>query len=263
MSLLSDTSGGSRLQQRWDLLRELTVRELKIRYKRSYLGIGWSLLNPLSQLLIFSFLFGTVVPLNIPHYTAFVFTGVLAWSWFSSALTGSTAAIGANTELVRRPGFPVSVLPLLTVASNGIHYVLALPVLLLFAYVDSGGMGLSVTALPLVMIVQFVLTLGLVYLTSAAFVYFRDVQHLLLIFVMLGFYMTPVFYRANNAPEEIQFLYTYNPMAVLLEAYREILIQHRWPDFSDLAAVLVFGLAACAAGYAFFNRAILQLVDDL
>jgi dethiobiotin synthase len=101
-----------------DLLRELVLRDLKIRYKRSYLGILWSLVTPLTQVLIFSFLFIRVLPLDIPNYTAFLFVGVLAWSWFATALNSSTGSVANNAGLVRRPGFPVAVLPVLSVATS-------------------------------------------------------------------------------------------------------------------------------------------------
>ena len=101
-----------------DLLRELVLRDLKLRYKRSALGIGWSLLNPLAQVLVFTFLFRVVVPLGIPDYHLFVFTGVLAWSWFQQSVVAATGAITDNRELIRQPGFPAAVLPAVTVAAD-------------------------------------------------------------------------------------------------------------------------------------------------
>ena len=253
----------SRISYVRDLLRELIIRDLKIRYKRSYLGIAWSLLNPLSQILIFSFLFTTVLPLQIPHYTAFIFAGLLAWSWFSSALISAPGAIAGNPELVRRPGFPVAVLPVLTVASNGIHYLLALPILLIFTAADGGTLGITLLALPLIMSIQSCFTLGLVFLIAASHVRFRDTQHLVGMVMMLAFYITPVFYHADSIPEEYRILYDANPMAALLTAYREVLIENRWPDAAALLFVCAISGACLAIGYAVFDRVSARFADEL
>jgi homopolymeric O-antigen transport system permease protein len=257
-----DSEGRRSMGYGWDLLRELIVRDLKIRYKRSYLGIAWSLLNPMSQIFIFSFLFRRVLPLSIPHYTAFVFAGVLAWSWFSAALISAPGAIVGNPELVRRPGFPIAMLPLLTVASNGIHYLLALPVLLFFLIQDGCIPGITLVAMPLVIILQFWMTLGLVYLIAAAHVRYRDTQHLVLIAVMLGFYLTPVFYDARNVPAEFRWIYDWNPMAALFGAYRNILIENRWPD-GGLVFVFVVATVLFMIGRYVFDRASVEFAEEI
>ncbi|MDB5443529.1 MAG: type transporter [Phenylobacterium sp.] len=254
---------GRRAQHVWDLLVELVRRDLKIRYKRSILGIGWSLLNPFLQLLIFTFVFGHILRLNIPHYPAFVFAGLIAWTWFSSALFSAPLAIAGNPELVRRPGFPVAALPVLTVASNAIPFVLALPVLFLFILADGGRLGLSVLALPLVVVVQFILTLGLACIVASSHVRFRDTQHLVGLAVMLGFYVTPVFYSARSMPEKYRLAFDLNPMAILLNAYRDVLIDNRWPSWAPLAAVLVAGLTLLAVGYAVFERTRASFAEEL
>jgi lipopolysaccharide transport system permease protein len=225
-----------------DLLRELILRDLKIRYKRSYLGIAWSLVTPITQVLVFSFLFKRVLPLDIPNYTAFLFVGVLSWSWFSTSLNSAAGAVVQNPGLVRRPGFPVAVLPVLTVVSSGIHFLLALPILLLFTVTGGGMLGAAVLALPVVIGVQLFFTLSLAYLIAASNVRFRDTQHLVASLLMVAFYLTPVFYSARLVPEEYKIFYEINPLAAILRAYRDVLIENRWPDLDDL--LWVSGLAA-------------------
>ena len=108
-----------------DLLHVLVARDMKLRYKRSILGVAWSLLNPLAQALVFSFVFVSVLPLNIPDYPLFLLAGLLAWNWFNSSLMLATGAIVDNRELIRRPGFPAAILPVVTVASDLIHFLIA------------------------------------------------------------------------------------------------------------------------------------------
>ncbi len=246
-----------------DLLHELVGRDLKLRYKRSVLGIIWSLISPLTQLLIFTFLFNKVVPLNIPNYTTFVFSGVLAWTWFQTSLLMGTTVIVDNRDLIRRPGFPAAVLPAVTVTTNLIHYVLALPVLLVFLLLDGGRITPAFLVLPLILVIQFLFTLSLVYIVAALHVTFRDVQHILGIALILLFYLTPVFYRANAVPEEYQMIYQLNPLAHLLDAYRTLLIMGQWPDPVPLALISGATVVLFGIGYNIFTRANDHFAEEL
>jgi len=246
-----------------DLLCELVVRDMRLRYKRSILGVAWSLLNPLAQLLVFSFLFRLVLPLNIPNYPSFVFTGVLAWNWFQTALFLTTGAITDNRELIKRPGFPVAVLPVVTVTTNFIHFLLALPGLLLFIVFDGGRLTGAALLLPFVIMLQFLLILSLGYLVATFHVTFRDTQHLLSVFLMLLFYLTPVFYDASILPARYRALYNLNPMVHLITAYRAVLIQGGLPD---LRALLILGVLVGGVlwlGYTVFTRASCHFVEEL
>jgi lipopolysaccharide transport system permease protein len=246
-----------------DLARELIVRELKIRYKRSYLGVAWSLLNPLSQLIIFSFLFRAVIPLGVQHYTAFVFAGVLSWSWFSGAITAAPSVVTGNPELVRRPGFPTEVLPIVTVSSNAIHFLIALPLLLAVSVLDGGTIGPSLLALPLVLAVQFCFTLGLAYAIAALHVSFRDTQHIVTIAVMLAFYVTPVFYDASVVPERFRAFYLANPMAVLIGELRGIMLEDRWPALMPMASVTLVSILLLMAGAWLYKRESVRFAEEL
>ena len=252
-----------RIQHALDLLRELVARELKVKYERSVLGLGWSLLNPFLQLLLYTFVFGNVLDLKIPHYSSFVFAGLLVWSWFASALQSGAGSISSNRELVRRPGFPVAVLPVLAVASNGISFLLALPVLFLFLLFDGGTFNSSLLALPLLIALQFLLTLGPACLIAASNVRYRDTQHLVGVALMFGFYLTPVFYNRAAIPEAYHLIFAVNPVAALVDAYRAILLQGRWPDLTALFLLLLLSLCMLAVGYRAFERARVRFAEEL
>ncbi len=255
---------GHRLIYIRDLLRELVGRDMKLRYKRSVLGIAWTLLNPLLQLLVFLFIFNLVLPLNIPHYSSFLFAGILAWNWFQGSLNQSTGAIVDNRELLRRPGFSIAILPIVTVTSHLIHFLLALPVLVLFLMLDGSQLTSALFALPVVIALQFILTLGLAYLVATFHVTFRDTQYLLNVLLNLLFYLTPVFYEASAIPARYQSLYWLNPMVGLIDAYRAILAHGTLPD--HLISLLVLGLCATALlvyGYVTFRRASYRFVEEL
>ena len=254
---------GQFLRHRFDLLRELVFRDMKLRYKRSLLGIGWTILNPLAQLLVLGFVFGWLLPLGIPNYTIFLFIGLLAWTWFQSALQAGTGVIVDNRDLIDRPGFPAAVLPMATVTTNLIHYLFSLPVLLGIHPICPHPDHREILALPLVIAVQFLLILGLCYITAAVHVTFRDTQYLVGIALMLGFYLSPVLYDPDNFPPRVQAIYQLNPIAVLLAAYRDILLYGQQPDFLALALVGLVSSLLLVVGYRFFMVKSYHFVEEL
>src|SRR5262245_33397556 len=170
-----------------DLVYELVVRDLKIRYKRSLLGIGWSLLNPLLQLLVFYFVFRWIVPVQVPNFAIFLFIGILVWNWFQSSVLFAATAITDNNMLIRQPGFPIAILPVVTVTTNLVNLLLAFPILLFALLFNGFTLKLFVLMLPLIMAAQFVFMLSLAYLVAALQVPYRDTQYLLGVILMLGF----------------------------------------------------------------------------
>lgn len=247
----------------WDLLRALIARDMKLRYKRSVMGVAWTLLNPLAELLILFFIFSLVLPLNIPDYPAFLFTGILVYGWFQTSLFFATGAIVLNRELVRQPGFPVPILPVVTVSTNLIHFLLALPVLFLLLIYSGVTLTWAVLALPVLIALQFTLTLSLAYLVATFHVRFRDTQYLLRVLLQLLFYLTPVFYDGSAIPARYQSLYNLNPMVFLVDGYRAVLIRGELPNAGPLAAVSLAAAVLLYVGVGVFSRASARFVDEL
>jgi lipopolysaccharide transport system permease protein len=246
-----------------DLLFTLVGRDMKLRYKRSILGIAWSLLTPLAQLAVYYLIFNVLLPLNIPNYLSFLFTGVLVWSWFQGSLYQATSAIVDNRELIKRPGFPGAILPAVTIASYLVHFLLALPILFLLLALGGIPLTSAILALPLLIMIQFILTLSLAYFTATFYVAFRDTQHLLGVLLNLLFFLSPIFYQSGNLPVQYQSLYRLNPMVHLLESYRAILLSGRWPDGVSLLLLTVPAIATLILGYYVFRKASDHLVDQL
>lgn len=248
----------------WDLLLELVSRDIRLRFKRSLLGILWSLVTPLVQLVVLRFVFTTIVPLDIPDFTAFLFIGLIVWAWLQSSLDQAATSIVDNGELVRLAGFPIAILPVVTVAANLIELVLALPVLGVFLW-NAGGSPLSpaLLLLPLLLAIQFLLLLGVAYLVAALQVTFRDIKHLLGIALMLGFYLSPVFYQVHQVPPRFAVVYTLNPMVHLLGAYRDVLLRGTVPQAGPLLGVALASVVLLIVGYRLFARTSASFVDEL
>ncbi|MEW6402105.1 MAG: ABC transporter permease [Chloroflexota bacterium] len=247
----------------WDLLVQMVGRDLKLRYRGSILGIAWSLLNPLAQLLVFSFVFRSILPLNIPNYTLFLFIGLLVWSWFHASLMGAATVIVDSRMLIKQPTFPVAILPIVVVIANLLHFLLALPVLFLFLSQAGIQLGVPTILLPLIIILQVLFTLGLAYFVSTFHVFFRDTQHLVGVFLFLFFYLTPIFYSADVIPAKYQVFYRLNPVLQLLEAYRAILLKDTWPAAGSLLLVGIVSVVWLILGYTVFKQASYRFVEEL
>lgn len=241
--------GGRRLRQWTDVLVVLVQRDLKMLYKRSALGMVWAVVNPVLQLFIFTFVFRRIISLDIPNYPAFLFVGILVWTWFQSSLGESTGLITASRALVRQPNFPLALLPHVTVAVRFVHLLLALPILLFLLF--SSGLYPTVAwiSLPLIALIQFALTAALAYPLAALNVWLRDTQHVVRVLLQLSMYLTPVFYSVERVPEAVKDWYLFNPMVWLLGAWRSVLLEGRWPDLAPVAA-----LAGLAGVLLWFGR---------
>ena len=246
-----------------DVLRVLVARDFKLRYKRSILGIAWSLLVPLAQLAVLYLVFERIVPLNIPHYTTFLFTGILPWTWLQSSLLLAALSVVENRELVKQVGFPVALLPAISVFSQLIHFLLSLPILAVFLLRDGYQSKPSLAALFVVILIQFVLILSLAYIVATLQVRFRDTQYLLGIGLFLFFYLTPVFWDAANVPEPFRSIMQWNPVALLLNAYRAILVRGEWPEPIPLLQVAVGSIVVLTLGYTMFCLARDRFVEEL
>lgn len=247
----------------FDLLRVLVDRDMKLLYKRSTLGIAWTLISPLLQLAVFSFLFRSVVPLNIPKFSSFAFSGLLIWNWSQTVLFKSTALITNHKPLIRQPNFPPAILPVVTTTTGLIHFFLALPVLLIFLAIDGVPLNAVLLLLPLLMTIQFFLTVSFAYPLAALNVTFRDTQHTLGVVLQMLFYLTPIFYDISSVPEKFKIFYYLNPMVPLIEAYRAILLKGMQPDWS---ALLILSLAVAALlpiGLGIFRRQSAHFVEEV
>jgi homopolymeric O-antigen transport system permease protein len=241
----------------------LIARDIKLRYQGSLLGIAWTLLNPLAELLVLLFIFGVVLRVDIPNYSAYLFTGLIVYGWFQSSLNFATTSITSNRELVRRPGVPLVILPIVTVASNLVHFILSLPILFALMIVTNVQISSTVLALPILIAIEFVVILALAYPVATLHVWFRDTQHVLRVALQLLFYLTPIFYAAETVPSVVQPLYRINPMAHIVDAYRAVLLKGELPSPQSLLIVTIASSMMLLLGVTWFVRASHRFADEL
>ena len=257
------------LTYRFDLIRHLAWRDFVLRYKGSVLGILWSLLPTLAQLLVLVFLFGKIVPLNIEAYPAFVLCGLLPWIWFSTCLNSASYLFINNRDLLRRPNFPASILVLTNILSNLLHFLLFLPILVFLLLFYNRGLGPVwvfvplLIFIPLLVFVQLILTIGLGLIVATLNVFYHDVQHVVSVAVMLIFYLTPVFYSVQIIPERFQLLYKMNPIALLVYNYRRVFFYGLMPNWGELLVSGCMSMAVLGLGYWVYRRCLDDIYDTL
>jgi lipopolysaccharide transport system permease protein len=248
---------------RFDLICHLVWRDFVLSYKRSVLGVLWSLMSPLTQLLVLVFLFGRLIPLRIEAYPAFVFSGLLPWVWFSTCLQSAGGLFVNNRDLVRRPNFEPATLVTVNTLSNLIHYLIFLPVLFFVLLLYGRSLSIFVCFLPILLIIQGVLIVGLSLTIATLNVFYRDVEQMVGLGVMLLFYLTPVFYQQNVVSEKYRVLFLLNPMAVLVQGYREILFNARPPEWAPLLLASTISVALGGLGYLVYSRQLSNVFDAL
>ena len=258
---------GGLLPRQWahrrDLLAHLVWRDFSLRYKRSVLGIVWSLLVPLAQRVVLVFIFQSVVPLNIEAYPAFVFVALMPWAWFSTSVGSASGLFIANRDLMRQPDFSPLLLTLVNTLSNMLTYLVALPLVVGMLYFYHIAPTPALLLLPVLLLLQALLTTGLSLIVATLNVFYRDVQHIVAVVQTLLFYLTPVFYRSQSVVERFSLIYTVSPLAALIAAYRAIFFYGALPSWPSMALVGLSGLAISAVGYLIFLWRAHEIVDLL
>lgn len=237
------------------LVWNLVVRELKARYRGSALGFLWSFLNPLLYCSVYTLVFSIYLPFRMGgNYVVHLISGLLPWLWFSSSLLEASGSVLAGGNLIKRVLFPAEVLPLVVVLSNFVHFLLSLPILLLFMILFKRPIGVAILIAPGVMFIQIIFTIGLAFMLSALCVHYRDVQHILANLLTLWFFMTPIVYSVKQIPEILRFTVNINPVAPLILAYQCIFYENQFPDFRQLLVVALMSVLIYLLGASMFER---------
>jgi lipopolysaccharide transport system permease protein len=245
-----------------ELVLHLVRRELASAHRDTLLGWAWPLARQLAQLAVLVFIFSRVVDLDIKDYPEFVFAGLIFFTWFQASLTAAAYSIVSNQHLITNPKFPPVALPIVSVAVPFFDVLMALPVLLALLVFD-GRIADTALLLPVLVLGQFAFTVGVALLTAAANVYFRDVQNVVGVLLLLLFYMTPIFYGFKNVPPEFHWVLRANPLTAFVNADRAVLFDGRLPAAIDLAIAAGAVALLVPLGYAVFQRTEPGFVDEL
>lgn len=258
----------SRLRELWKyrgLIRNLVVRNLKVRYRNSFLGIVWSWANPLLMMLVFTVVFNFLfVRSDLQHYHVFLLCALLPWQFFSQSVTEATNSIVGNSHLIKKVYFPREALPISIVLSNLVNFIIALPVFFGLALVSGASISPWALLLPIPILVQVLFELGICFLLATLNVFYRDTRIILGVIMQAWFFLTPVFYPITQIGREKTilgltfnaqlWLRRLNPMASVIASYRDLLYWGTYTGLDFLLRTALTSVIVLGIGYLVFLR---------
>lgn len=237
------------------MIFSLVHKELRGRYKGSVLGFLWTFINPLLQLIVYTFVFSIIMRQQIDRYYLFLFVALVPWIFFSTCISAGSNSVFIYGDLVKKIYFPREVLPISFVTSQFVNMLYSFIVVFAVIIVTRFGVNfLALLYLPVIMFVEYLLALGMTFLFSAITVYVRDVAHILGIITMAWQFLTPVMYPSSKVPQEYMTLWNLNPMAPVIESYRTVLYYKQIPDIKTMSLAVVMGLLFLIIGELVFSK---------
>lgn len=244
----------SRAQYLRDLIFVLTQKEIKVRYKSSWLGYVWSIANPLAFAVLYFIAFRIFMRVQIPNYPLFLIAGLFPWQWLSNSVNASPNIFLSNASLLKKVRFPRNVLVATTVLNDAFHFILSIPVLFVFllfyGFIPSWSW---LVGIPLLVLAEFMLVYGLALAIASLNLFFRDLERLTVLLVMFLFFLTPIVYSASMIPAEYGRLIYLNPVAPLFLSWQQLFLSGtlNWPL---IAASYAYALMSLGLGSLIYGK---------
>lgn len=256
------------LKELWgyrSLLRNLVVRDLKVRYKNSVLGVVWSWLNPLLMMLIFTFVFDVLWErTDVENYHILFLSALLPWNFFSGAVMGGLQSVVGSSGLIKKVYFPREVLPISVVLSTLVNFLIAMPIFFVLAIISGVKPTPWLLFLPIPILIEVTFTIGVVLALSTLEVFYRDTHMLMDAVMQAWFFLTPIIYPVKGLPPQVTlrgiafnpqvWLFRLNPMASIINTYQDILYYGTLTTLDFLARTTVTALVVLFVGYWIFRR---------
>lgn len=252
-----------RLYDYREMLKTSIKKDIGGKYKNSFLGVLWSFVNPLLQILVYAIIFPLIMKSDIENYVVFMVCGLIPWNYFSTVINRSSFTMIENGNIIKKVYFPREILPISVVTSETVTFLISSILILLFAFGYGLGITINIVFYPLVLVVQYVMLLGISLIVSSVTVYFRDLQHFIGVLLQLFFYATPIVYAVDVIPANFRWILKFNPMTYIIEGYRDIFWGQTMPDISTLLIVLAIGIVLCIVGYLIFNKLQKRFAEEL
>ena len=244
-------------------------REFQSKYRNSLLGMGWSVINPLAMIVVYTVIFSQVMKAKLPGvdttfaYSIYLCSGVLTWGLFSEMMTRSQNLFLDNANLLKKINFPRIILPIVVVLSSVLNFSIVSMLFIFFLLLTGNFPGWVIVASIPIIALQIVFTMGLGMVVGVLNVFFRDVGQFSGIFLQFWFWLTPVVYPVSILPHAIKPYLSLNPMVVIIESYQTIFVNQEWPDWSSLWPTFFLALALCLLGMHLFRNHVGEMVDEL
>jgi len=244
-------------------------REFESKYRNSLLGALWTIINPLTMIVVYTVIFAKLMQAKLPGvdstfaYSIYLCVGVLTWGLFTETVGRSQNVFLENANLLKKISFPRLCLPVIVVANAGLNFLIIFSLFTIFLIVSGNFPGLVFVALIPVLMIQTLFAVGLGITVGVLNVFFRDVGQLFGVILQFWFWLTPVVYPVTILPESVRAAIRYNPMNALISAYQGIVVRGLWPDWMSLWPVTVLSILLCLLGMRLFRKHAGEMVDEL
>jgi lipopolysaccharide transport system permease protein len=239
-----------------ELLFNITLRQIKVKYKQTVLGVLWAVLNPLSLTAIFTIIFSKFARIpsdNIP-YPIFVYSALLPWTFFSTSLSFAINSLQDNKDLLTKVYFPREIFPISSILAAFVDFCIAAIIFVVLMFLFKVSLSLNALFIFPILLIQVIFTLGISLFFSAVNVYYRDIGYALPLAIQLLMYACPIIYPISIVPVKIEPLYMLNPMAPIIDGYRRVLIQAKPPEFYYLGISMVVSVSIFYFSYVYFKK---------
>ncbi|HPF83475.1 MAG TPA: ABC transporter permease [Bacilli bacterium] len=242
------------LKQYREFLKSNVKKEIRGKYKGSFLGVLWSFLNPLLSVVVYAIIFPYIMRMSMDHYLIYLITGIIPWTFFTMSINVGMISVLVNANIIKKVYFPRIILPISSVTSALVNFLISLVIVSIFVLFSGIGFSINLIYLPIIVIIQYVLMLGITFILSAIDLYFRDIENIMLFILNMLFYATPILYTPDIFPAKLRWVINLNPMAHLINAYRDIFYYKVMPDFKILGIVFIVSLGLFFIGYKVFEK---------
>lgn len=242
------------LYQYRELLKTNVKKDIRGKYKASFLGVLWSFVNPLLSVLVYAIVFPYIMRVQTPNYLLFLISGIIPYNWFTTVVSQSSGIFVYNSNIIKKVYFPREILPISAVTSGLVNFLISCIIILLFAIFGGVGISWHLIFLPFIALIQYVFTLGVSFILSALNVYIRDVEYIVSFVLQMLFYATPVLYTVDMFHGWILWIFRINPMTHLINAYRDIFYVHQVPRLGTLSILFVICIVFLIISYKIFKK---------
>lgn len=246
-----------------ELIRIMTISELKVKYQSSILGFTWSLLNPLLMMLVLYFVFSNVFKATQNHFALYLLIGIVSWRFLSNGTSSAIVSIVGKPSLVTKIRIPRQVLVLSVVLASFISSVLEFVVLVPLLFILGVGLSPYILLFPVIHLIFFMMVYGMSLILASLYVYYRDLNQIWEVIVQMGFFLSPIVYPITTVPENYLPYYMLNPVTVVIQMYRDILLYHTAPAPADLAFAFLVGGAIVLLGSVIFKRLERRFAEEI
>ena len=240
-----------------EMLKTNVKKDIRGKYKGSFLGILWSFLNPLLQVVVYWIVFPYLFRgASIPNYLCYLVTGIIPWTFFITVINQGTMCIRVNAGIIKKVYFPREILVISQTLSGMVNFFISCIIVVIFCIGTGAGISYHIILLPIIAVIQGALSLGIAFILAAVNVYVQDTEFIVGFILNMGFYGTPVLYSLDMfSGAGILFqLISLNPLTIIINSYRDIFLYHEWPDALQLGFVAILAAVILVIGYAIFKK---------